>query len=237
MVKKIFFLFLQIIAVNIWSQSSGVVSYTHTVYLDLEGIPPGMQSSIPKSFSSAMELKYDKGGSIYQRDKSVVEPEPEGDRRFRRMRQRVNNVIYKNYAESKMLEKIDFMGKEFLVEDSISVFPWKISAGEQKTICGLMCMKASYQDSTSKYVVFFTPQIPNPTGPDKYGKLPGMIMEYQSSTVHIIATAVKASEEKITMDTKSKAMTRAEFNKIRDQKMAEQKEMWGKQGGVTIMRH
>jgi len=49
-------------------------------------------------------------------------------------------------------------------------------------------MKASYKDSTTNIIVFFTPQIPLRYGPDKFGNLPGIILEVQSAQMHILAT-------------------------------------------------
>jgi GLPGLI family protein len=220
------------------AQKSGIVTYNHTTFFEAEGMP----SDFPKSFTNVMMLKYNENNSIYQRDPDHIEEEPMGGgggRRYMRMANRNNNIQYKSLKDKTTIEQVDFFGKNFVVSDSIEKFPWKISAGEQKTILGKMCMKATYSDSTSKYVVFFTPQIPISTGPDKYANLPGLILEYQSAKTHIIATEIKENADEITPPSKGDKLTRAEFVKLRDQKIAEQKEMWGNRGGgnVRIIRN
>jgi GLPGLI family protein len=240
--RFLFVLCLWICVNAISAQTSGEVIYNSTVYFDTEGMPPQFAADMPTSMSTQMHLLYTKTESIYKKDPNapVIEEAPARGGRFMRMRRGANSIYYKDLANQSVLEQQEFFGKMFLVSDSIANLPWKISAGEQKTILGKMCMKATYSDSTSKYVVFFTPQIPVSSGPDKFGKLPGLILEYQSARQHIIATEIKEFTGDITEPDKGDKVTRKEFTKIRDEKMKEQAEMWGGRNGgggnIRIMR-
>ncbi|MBC7885305.1 MAG: GLPGLI family protein [Saprospiraceae bacterium] len=225
--------------VLIYGQTTeGIIKYKQTSYFEFENMPADM----PKSQETYMRLFFNKSESLYEKDPEVIVVENSNDntpRMFRRMRDRSARIYYKNFAESSVLEQLGFFGKDFLVSDSIASIKWKISAGDQKTILGYTCMKASYKDSTLNIVAFFSPQIPVSTGPDKYGKLPGLILEFQSAQTHIIATEVslKALDKPIEKPSKGDVFTKKEFEKLRAEKMKEQGEMGGRRdGNVRIMR-
>ncbi len=208
------------------------IKYKQTMYFEFENMPADM----PKSQESFMRLAIQKNESLYERDPDVKEDLPVGDntpRMFRRMRERANRIYYKNLESRTVLEQTSFFGKDFLISDSLSSIKWKVNAAEQKSILGYVCMKATYKDSLTNLVVFFTPQISKSFGPDKYGGLPGVILEVQSAQLHIIATEIKTESGSVVAPTKGDNLTRKEFEKIREEKMKEQKEMWGRRGGET----
>lgn len=229
-----FLIFSQILAQPILQ---GTVRYKQTRYFEFENMPPEM----PKSQESFMRLTFDKTVSLYEKDpeyKEEVNPNDNTPRMFRRMRERDNKIFYKDLSNETLLEQVSFFGKEFLIQDSIHSIKWKISAGEQKNILGYTCMKATFKDSTQNLVAFFAPQIPLKWGPEKYGNLPGLILELQSAQLHILATEVKNEANTISKPEKGQTMSRKEFETLREQKMKEQKEMWGGRGGeVRIIRN
>jgi GLPGLI family protein len=236
--KHSLYLFLLFSSYFGFSQSTeGLVKYKKTTYFEFENMP----SDMPNSSDEFVKLSFTNTESLFEKDADVVIPEdPNAPRWARRMKDRNNKTIYKKYEQDLSIEQMNFFGKDFLISDSISSLKWKVSAGEQKTILGYLCMKALYKDSTENLVVFFTPQIPVSSGPDKFGKLPGLILEVQSAQVHIIATDIKLEKlsTPISQPTKGDKMTRANFNKLRDEKMKEQGEMWGKRdGNIRIRRN
>ncbi len=212
--------------------TSGTIKYKHTTYFEFENMPADM----PKSQEAFMRMYFNANESLYEKDPDIKEASTENEntpRMFRRMRDRSNKIIYKNLESNSILEQTGLFGKDFLVSDSIAAIKWKVSAGEQKVILGYTCMKALYKDSLNNIIVFFTPQIPLRFGPDKYGNLPGVILELQSAQTHIIATEVTKDMPEIKAPAKGDKMNRKEFDKIRDEKMKEQREMWGRRGGET----
>lgn len=208
----------------------GVIMYKQTTYTDTESLPQNMQANIPKSNETMMELTFKDGKSIYRKDPNIKEEiNDDMPRWVRRMRQQDNKTTYRDYKKSETLEQVNFFGKDFLINDTIVKQPWKVIAAEQKIILGMMCMKAIYKDSVNNLVVYFTPQIPISVGPDLYGGLPGVIMEIQSEKLHIIATEFKKEPIADTIkppDNGSKYI-RKEFDKMREEKIKEQREMWG----------
>lgn len=245
-VKYLCFFIFSLFVQTIYGQNqNGIVKYKQTTYFDFQNMPGNapnnMPSDLPKSVESFMKLTFSKVASIYEKDTDIkedVNPNDNTPRMFRRMRERANRTIYKNTLNGTKLEQTNLFGKDFLVSDSITAIKWKVSAGEQKIILGYTCMKAIYKDSTSNLVVFFTPQIPVGAGPDKFGGLPGVILEVQSAQVHIIATEVTKGDFVFEPPSKGDKVTQEAFNKIREEKMKEQKEMWGGhgRGEVRIIR-
>jgi len=226
-----YFLFVLLLSsVGIKAQiDAAQVKYKQTNYFEFENMPADM----PKSQSSYMRLLFNKNESLYEKDTDVKEEQvaDEGmQRMFRRMRERQNRIYYKSLEDGGVLEQTSLFGKDFLISDSIAAIKWKVNAAEQKQILGYTCMKAFYKDSTTNLVVFFTPQIPLRFGPDKYGNLPGLILEVQSAQLHIIATEVVPGPVLFEKPTKGAAVKRNEYEKIREEKMKEQREMWGGRG-------
>ncbi len=214
----------------------GTIKYTQTMYFEFENMPADM----PKSNDAFMQLKYNTSESLYEKDpenKTQADETQDGPRRWRRMRDRTKNIIYSNVDQSSVLEQTGLFGKDFLVSDSLKSLKWKISAGEQKNILGYICMKATFKDSLRNLVVYFTPQIPLKFGPDKFGGLPGIVLEVQSAQLHIIATQILTETPVITPPSKGDKVSRKEFDKIREEKMKEQREMWGRGGNeVRVIR-
>ena len=58
---------------------------------------------------------------------------------------------------------------------------WKTDS-ETKTICGYTCMKATCTWRGRDYTAWYSPQIPVPYGPWKFGGLPGLIMAVSDAT-------------------------------------------------------
>ncbi len=211
---------------------SGSIKYKQTNYIEIpENVPPQYVKNMPKSIDLYMKLTFDGVHSLYEKDdeyREEINPNDHMPRMFRRMRESAPTVFYKDIKGQKVQELINFFGKDFLIEDALTNYKWKISAGEQKDILGYTCMKAYYKDSTENLVVFFTPQMPVPVGPDKFGGLPGVILEVQSAQTHMMATEVIPGSVQVKAPSKGQKKTRAEFDKLKQEKMQERSEMWGR---------
>lgn len=231
-----FLLLLLVSQIGYTQVNEGIIKYKHTIYFETENMPPAAAANMPKSVESFKKLTFTETISKYEKDPDVLETvtdDSENRSRMMRMfRDRSEKIFYKNLDEEIVLEQQGLFGKEFLISDTIHTFSWKLSAGEQKDILGYTCMKAIYKDSTENLIVYFTPQISVPFGPEKYGELPGMILEIQSAKNHYIATSIDTNklETPITKPSKGEAIERKKFNKLRDEKIKEQREMWGNRG-------
>lgn len=206
--------------------AGGTIQYKQTTYVEAGDMP----ADVPTSFVDVMLLNFDKKTSLYQKDASIPEETNINDntpRMFKRMRKRSQKTIYTDLNTKTALEQINFFGKDFIVFDSIKNIQWKVNASEQKNILGYTCLKASYKDSLKNMVVYFAPQLPFPLGPDRFQGLPGVILEYQSASLHIIATSIKVGVVTVTEPNKGERISSEKFAQIRAEKMQEQKQMWG----------
>ena len=221
--------------ISISQATSATIKYKHTTFIDFENMP----SDMPKSVDEYRKLSINGNESIYEKDLDVKIDDNSNEnmpRMFRRMREQPTKTTYKNLEKFLTLEQLNVFGKDFLITDTIENIKWKVSAGEQKIVAGYTCMKAMFQDSTNNIVVFFTPQIPYKFGPDKYGNLPGVILEVQSANFHIMATEVKKEIVSIVIPSKGSKMNKKEFEKLREEKTKEMREMWGGRGNTRVIR-
>jgi GLPGLI family protein len=202
-----------------------------------------MKDMIPQYRSSKYELHYTQDVSKYKTsdatDEEVVGTQ--GNAQFRMKMTAPKREVYKNLGEDRMVDEREFMTKMFLIKGGVSPFPWKIADG-QKKIMDYVCLQATYQDSTTKYVVWFTPQIPISNGPAEYGGLPGMIMQVDMNDGERTLTAVEVVEQEVDMTilqepTKGKEVTQEEFKQIMQEKMKEMEAMHGGSGPQMIIRH
>ena len=133
----------------------------------------------------------------------------------------------------------DLMGKKFLVVGSPEKYKWKMT-GKSKQVGSYLCQEATWQDSTTQIVAWFTPMIPVQAGPEDYAGLPGVIlhMNINDGEREITATDIQLGEVDLailTAPTEGKEISQEEWTKLRDEKMEEMKrEYGGKKGGRTF---
>jgi GLPGLI family protein len=154
---------------------------------------------------------------------------------------------YKNFTALKSIQSNEFMGKAFLIEDSIAKMRWKVTK-ETKTILGKPCIKATTKitapqimqrrvstanslseavtgkaDTTvannapkeMEVVAWFAPSIQAPVGPEKYGQLPGAILELtvDDGTLQYSAIEIKetVNDKDLKEPKKGKKVTQKEY--------------------------
>lgn len=214
-----------------------------------------MANMIPRERKDRYELRFGNNQSIWQRQ----EEDPDngdmvfnnGGAQIRMVMPGGNDVLYNNFALGKKVEKRELGMKEFLVEDSIRVMPWKF-AEETKVILGYTCRKATTQRiqpsfrmtmdngqakreqvmDTMNIVAWFTDGIPVFAGPDTYqGQLPGMILEVNVNNGRAVFKALeitaKVDLSAIKEPKGGKKITQEEFNKEREKLMKEMQQNGG----------
>ena len=110
-------------------------------------ITPEMQKMIEermkKMFEKTFILNFDKNASIYKEEEKLEAP---GQERagFRMMSSMMGGggTYYKNLKDKTYTVDKEFMGKEFLVKDSLPKLAWKME-GETRQIGGYNCFKAT----------------------------------------------------------------------------------------------
>ncbi len=226
----IFSFLLLFIGLKVSGQTTqGIITYKHTLFNEENNNFMPM----PPSFEVTTQLHFNIKESFYERNTETeidIDPNDRRSRWIRNMMTQRIKTFYKNTEEDVFIEAQKMFGKDFLISENLPQRKWKISAGEQKDILGYMCMKAMYKDSTENVVVYFTPQITLPHGPDQYGGLPGLILEVQSADFHILAQSIGDTIPKIQKPKDGEKISREALNKLREEKTKERQEMWGDRG-------
>ena len=251
--KKICLLTLFLSPVALVAQSvEGTIIYEETRQLQLnfgnDEKGEEMKSMMPSTMSSYKQLLFTEDASMFLKYVNLEKQEANemnfttasGGKVAIKMKE-ANNEFFRNIAAGETVEKIEFMSKDFIISEPKEEFAWKIS-GETKTILDYTVMKATIEDTAGVTEAWFTTQIPVPAGPDKYGNLPGLILELSLNGGERILTATKINlnevkTELIAAPNKGKKVSRAEFEKIREEKMKEMEEMYGGKGRKMIIDH
>jgi GLPGLI family protein len=221
------------------STAEGLITYEVEVNMHRRFGPDQkiMKDRMPEYIIHKDQLYFNGAESLYK----PVEEEEEEDNleelrgprtRFRRLQAE----HYFNQALSKRIVLQDFMGKKFLIEDSITVTPWKLGT-EVKTIQGYECKQARYYDEERKQdiVAWYTDKLRPFLGPEGYNSLPGTVLQVDIDAGERIITAqkiefrpLKKSEMKI--PNSGQRTTEKEFRQLID----EQHKRMGERGGMTI---
>ncbi|HRP07024.1 MAG TPA: GLPGLI family protein [Gemmatimonadales bacterium] len=143
-------------------------------------------------------------------------------------RQDLLSGAWTNLEDGSFLEVREFLGRTFRIPVERPGFAWKLT-GEQATFLGYTVFQAVAQQDSTSLEAWFTPDIPVPAGPAQYGGLPGLILTLtvDSSRVTYTATAIDTTADvgKLKAPTEGSQVTRAEYDKIVEEKTAEMARM------------
>lgn len=161
-----------------------------------------MEEKMRKAFEKTFVLNFNKFESIYFQEEKLEAPAP-GVGGFKSS---AEGKQYKNIKEKIAISEKDIFGKEFLVQDSLPKWEWKLES-ETKKIGNYTCHKATILIPVSEedlkdfeenkkvqannktnfiqvlepkektIIAWYTPEIPVSQGPDEYWGLPGLILE------------------------------------------------------------
>ncbi|MBF6608454.1 MAG: GLPGLI family protein [Flavobacterium sp.] len=120
----------------------------------IDGMTPDMQKMVEermrKMFEKTFILNFDKTASIYKEEEKLDAPGQENQgRRFMSSMMGGGGTYYKNVKDKMFTVDREFMGKEFLVKDSLPKMEWKME-GESRQIGGYTCYKATAVKPVSK---------------------------------------------------------------------------------------
>jgi GLPGLI family protein len=114
---------------------------------------PDMQKMIEermkKMFEKTFILNFDKSASIYKEEEKLDAPGQGGGMRMMSSMMGGGGTFYKNVKDKSYTVDKDFMGKEFLVKDSLPNLRWKMES-ETRVIGGYNCFKATAVRPASK---------------------------------------------------------------------------------------
>lgn len=147
--------------------------------------------------------------------------------------------IRRDFANNKMSDLFEVLGKIYLVEDTLTTPNWKI-LNDLKEVAGHICMKAMVEDTVKKQkiVAWFAQDMPFNGGPERYFGLPGMILELDINNGAVTIAADRIEPKKLNQELdlpkklKAKVISEAQYQAmlrktIAEKIKAEQNPYWG----------
>jgi GLPGLI family protein len=227
--------------------SSGVITYEVKMNMHRR-LPPEraeMKAMIPEYRSTKQQLFFNENESLY---KVLIEDEEEpmggGGMQIRMNMPKVEQ--YANQAEGKAIVQREFMGKTYLIEDSLKVSPWKFGT-ETKTIQGYVCKQAFYTSESKvningnevtekmEITAWYTDQIRPFLGPERFNSLPGAVLAVDVNNAERVMVAIAVElrglkKNELKVPSSGTKTTQAEFDAL----MKEQMQKMRANGGFII---
>ncbi len=225
--------------------------------MDSSQVTPERQERFRKMMQSQMQKEYKLEFTSSESMFKVVEKLDKGSGPGSRgpgmmgMMGGANGNIYKNLNDESMIQETEFFGKVFLITDTVPTLNWKLGK-ETKKIGSYTCYKATVEEKkimltiknngdgkgmqrikdtvVREVVAWYTPIVPVSNGPDKYGGLPGLIMELQSGNTVWLCSRIEinpAEELEISRPGKGEEVTQAEYEEIAEKKIQEMQKTYG----------
>jgi len=249
--KKLFTLLAICISFGTFAQEfSGKATYQTKQVLKIKNPKPEHETlefkrqleAINKSMEKTHFLVFTKNESIYMEEEKLPTEfkDAAGNTASTSMRE-VWTKIYKNLKENILLLDMD----EYIIKDTLHNSGWELST-ESKQIGNYTVNKAtrtikeknadneekstnflSMVDKESKdrvYTAWYTPEIPIPNGPEKFGGLPGLILELHTpyNEVYLCSEIVLNPKKPIEIKTpKGKIISQEDYDKITGDKIKE----------------
>lgn len=231
----------------VFGQVQGVITYENKMNMHRR-IPPereAMKAMIPEFRTTKHQLFFKDNESIY---KALIEDEDEevGAGGVRMVMRSPNTEVYVDNTTNKSISKQEFMGKDYLIEDSIKVSPWKFGT-ETKTIQGYECKQAYYTEETEitingavqkqkmEITAWYTDKIRPLLGPERFNTLPGAVLAVDTNNGErvIVARSIELRELKkneLKAPTSGTKTTQKAYREM----VAEQMKKMGASGGMMI---
>jgi len=140
-------------------------------------------------------------------------------------------IITRDFGKHNLHDIIEFLGKNYIIEDSLQAPNWKI-LNEMKEIAGHICMNASYNDTIKKQKIvgWYALDIPISGGPERFFGLPGLLLEVDVNDGAMVITADKIELKKLTTEldfpkkAKGKKISEKGYIALLKKKIAENRE-------------
>jgi len=219
-----------------FAQVEGVILYEEPIKLDIkfEGMPDEVKDLIPQSQTLKKRLIFNNEHSIYINDESeLLEDQNIGTEEVQVVieffQDDVEDIMYISRKDNQVTHQKGIMGKPFIVDSELEKYSWKLT-NEKIKYLGYECQKAFIESDDEYIVAWYTSQIPTQIGPGSYNGLPGAILlvSINNGEREIKATSVILTElddSLIIPPTNGKRVSNEEFEKIKERKIKELKQM------------
>ena len=202
-----------------------------------------MKDALNKASEKTFFLEFTKEESLYTEEEKLAPPTTGGSNISISFNSSSSGTLYKNLKENYSLLESNYLAKPFLIKDSLHTSGWELST-ETKQIGNYTAYKATKtvkaknivledekeNDNSSDllsmidkepkdlvYTAWYTPQIPIANGPEKFGGLPGLILELHTpNMVYLCSEIVLNPKKAIAIKVpKGKTTSQEEFDKIK----------------------
>lgn len=256
--KKIFTLLAISLSIEAFAQEfSGKATYQTKQVLKMKNPKPEHETpefkrqleAINKSMEKTHFLEFTQYESVYTEEEKLPTEFKDANGNTASTSMRASwSKIYKNLKENYFLMDMD----DYIVKDTLHNSGWELST-ESKQIGNYTVYKATRTIKPKKadnnflsmvdkepedrvYTAWYTPEIPIPNGPEKFGGLPGLILELHTSGMvylcsEIVLNPKKPIEIKIP---KGKVISQEENDKMIKQRIEDYKRQKNK--GTVIKR-
>ena len=181
-------------------QTEGIISYEEKINVH-RSLPPeaaDMKAMIPEFRTHQNELLFNDHESLYRNVEEEEDEDADGGQGVQIRMQRPESIFYRDFNAVRKVDSREFMGKTYLIEDSLISRNWKIT-GQSKKILGYDCISAVTSDTVRKQEItaWFCDALPLPAGPSSFGQLPGTILEIDINSGEIVMSAKKVDFRKL----------------------------------------
>lgn len=220
--KIIIFQIIILIASFVQAQKSGVITYERKQFWIniMSKFPFATKERIERDMLAwgKNQGKYAEKYVLHFKDNQTLYMQKPDEENFGWSWKEDSYLLTRNHTDKTCKDLIGLLGKEYLIEEAMPKYKWKI-LNEIKEIQGYLCMKAESVDTVKniKIVAWFTDKLPLQGGPEGLNGLPGMILsaEYNGDDITVEATAIDLKED-LTIPypkkMKGKAISRRDFN-------------------------
>ncbi|WP_299991605.1 GLPGLI family protein [uncultured Pontibacter sp.] len=226
---------LLLLAVVVYAQE-GVITYENTMNMHRRLGPEqeAMKSMIPEYRTTKQQLFYNTQESLY---KALEEDEDQFTASGGGMRINMRVPLNESYYDQGTAQKVfltEFMGKKYIIEDSIRISPWKFGT-ETKEIQGYTCKQAYYEDEARKLAVvaWYTDKLRPALGPESYNTLPGAVLAVDINNGERVIKAIKVEQRslkkgEISRPGKGQKVTQQEYQAMVDEQMERMRQNGGR---------
>lgn len=230
--------------------AEGVIHYETKINMH-RNIPAereGMKAMIPEFRTMKNQLIFNATETLY---KPVIEDEEE-EFSGGGMRMRFGGAQSETHINTESQIRTlsqEFMGKKYLIEDTLKMLPWKFGT-ETKTILGYVCKQAYFTEEvqvmmgpqqetrTVEITAWYTDKIRPFLGPDRFNTLPGTVLAVDVNGGERVTLAVKIEDRSLKKNelkspSSGTKVTQQEYRKIVDEQMEKMRQS----GGNVIIRN
>lgn len=223
-------------------EQEGVITFETRMNLH-RNLPPEreeVKSMMPEFRTSREQLFFNTEESLYRPVEEEDEEEEFGGGSVRIKMRNPRVEIYTHKTNAIRLTQQELMGKNYLIEDSLKIAPWKFG-DETKTILGYVCRQAYYTDESEsrkrEITAWFTQKIRPFLGPETFNSLPGTVLaiDINNGERVIVATDIEfrpLKKSEIKAPGAGTRISQSEFRKLMDTQQQRMRE----RGGNVMMR-